>query len=89
MYLLCPVRYHILAAGVRELYKVAMEVDVNKLKRLRKERVLTIRELANEAGVSKTTISNIENGQSEAYPSTIRKLARALEVQPSDLVSRD
>ena len=82
-------RYHTLAASVRELYKVAMEVDVNKVKRLRKERVLTIRELANEAGVSKTTISNIENGQSEAYPSTIRKLARALEVQPSDLVRQD
>ncbi len=81
--------YHNLAAGVRELYKVVMEVDADKVKRLRKERVLTIRELANEAGVSKTTISNIENGQSEAYPSTIRKLARALEVQPSDLVRRD
>ena len=78
-----------LATGVRDLYKVVMEVDVDKVKRLRKERVLTIRELANEAGVSKTTISNIENGQSEAYPSTIRKLARALEVQPSDLVRRD
>jgi HTH-type transcriptional regulator, competence development regulator len=82
-------RYHILAAGVRELYKVVMEVDVDKLKRLRKERVLTIRELANEAGVSKTTISNIENGQSEAYPSTIRKLARAFDVTPSDLVRQD
>ncbi len=78
-----------MAASVRELYKVVMEVDVDKVKRLRKERVLTIRELANEAGISKTTISNIENGQSEAYPSTIRKLARALEVQPSDLVRRD
>jgi transcriptional regulator with XRE-family HTH domain len=81
--------YHILAAGVRNVYKVVMEVDVDKLKRLRKERVLTIRELANEAGVSKTTISNIENGQSEAYPSTIRKLARAFDVTPSDLVRQD
>ena len=66
-----------------------MEVDVDKVKRLRKERVLTIRELADEAGVSKTTISNIENGQSEAYPSTIRKLARAFDVTPSDLVRQD
>jgi transcriptional regulator with XRE-family HTH domain len=82
-------RYHILAAGVRDLYKVVMEVDVDKLKRLRRERVLTIRELADEAGVSKTTISNIENGQREAYPSTIRKLARALEVPPSELVHQD
>jgi transcriptional regulator with XRE-family HTH domain len=78
-----------LATGVRDLYKVVMEVDVDKVKRLRKERVLTIRELADEAGVSKTTISNIENGQSEAYPSTIRKLARALDVTPSELVRQD
>jgi transcriptional regulator with XRE-family HTH domain len=82
-------RYHKLVAGVRDLYKVVMEVDVDKVKRLRRERVLTIRELANEAGVSKTTISNIENGQSEAYPSTIRKLARAFDVTPSDLVRQD
>jgi DNA-binding XRE family transcriptional regulator len=88
-YLLCPMRYHILATGGRDLYKVVMEVDVDKVKRLRKERVLTIRELADEAGVSKTTISNIENGQSEAYPSTIRKLARALDVTPSELVRQD
>jgi transcriptional regulator with XRE-family HTH domain len=82
-------KYHILAAGVQNVYKVVMEVDVDKLKRLRKERVLTIRELADEAGVSKTTISNIENGQSEAYPSTIRKLARAFDVTPSALVRQD
>ena len=86
---MCPTRYHILATGGRDLYKVVMEVDVDKVKRLRKERVLTIRELADEAGVSKTTISNIENGQSEAYPSTIRKLARALDVRPSELVRQD
>ena len=82
-------RYHTLANGGRDLYKVVMEVDVDKVKRLRKERVLTIRELADEAGVSKTTISNIENGQSEAYPSTIRKLARAFDVTPSELVRQD
>ena len=82
-------KYHKVVSGVRKLYKVVMEVDVEKVKRLRKERVLTIRELADEAGVSKTTISNIENGQSEAYPSTIRKLARAFDVTPSELVRQD
>ncbi len=50
---------------------------------------LSLRQAAHEAGVSKTTISNIENGQSEAYPSTIRKLARALDVTPSELVRQD
>ena len=69
------------------MYKPGVvEVDVEQLKALRRKHVLTVRELADKAGVSKTTISNIENGQGEAYPSTIRKLARALEVEPGELV---
>ncbi len=63
-----------------------MEVNVERLRTLRGEHVLTLRELANEAGVSKDTIWRLENGHSEAHPSTIRKLAKALGVQPRDLV---
>jgi transcriptional regulator with XRE-family HTH domain len=63
-----------------------MEVNVGRLKALRREHVLTLRELAEEAGVSKDTIWRLENGHSEAHPSTIRKLARALGVQPKELV---
>ncbi len=59
---------------------------MEKLKTLRSEHVLTLRELAEEAGVSKDTIWRLENGHSEAHPSTIRKLARALGVQPRELV---
>ena len=63
-----------------------MEVNVERLKTLRTEHVLTLRELAEAAGVSKDTIWRLENGHSEAHPSTIRKLAKALDVQPKDLV---
>jgi transcriptional regulator with XRE-family HTH domain len=63
-----------------------MEVNVERLKTLRSEHVLTLRELADEAGVSKDTIWRLENGRSAAHPSTIRKLARALGVQPKELV---
>jgi transcriptional regulator with XRE-family HTH domain len=63
-----------------------VEVNVERLKTLRGEHVLTLRELAEEAGVSKDTIWRLENGHSEAHPSTIRKLARALGVQPKELV---
>lgn len=63
-----------------------MEVNVERLRALRSEHVLTLRELAEEAGVSKDTIWRLENGHSEAHPSTIRKLARALGVQPKELV---
>ncbi|PLS85492.1 MAG: XRE family transcriptional regulator [Actinobacteria bacterium] len=62
-----------------------MEVDVETLKELRRQRVLTIVDLAERAGVSKNTISKAERGGS-IYPATIRKIARALEVEPSELV---
>ena len=63
-----------------------MEVNVERLKTLRNEHVLTLRELADEAGVSKDTIWRLENGRSEAHPTTIRKLAKAFGVQPRELV---
>ena len=62
-----------------------MEVDVVTLKNLRKQRVLTIEQLAEKAGVSKNTISKAERGGS-VYPSSIHKIAAALQVEPSDLV---
>jgi len=65
-----------------------MEVDVQKLKALREERVMTLRELGEKAGVSKDTIWRLEHGRSGAYPSTIRKLAQALEVEPRELIKR-
>lgn len=75
---------------MRIRYKVGttpdMEVNVERLRTLRSEHVLTLRELAEEAGVSKDTIWRLENGHSEAHPSTIRKLAKALDVQPKELV---
>jgi transcriptional regulator with XRE-family HTH domain len=63
-----------------------MEVNVERLRALRIEHVLTLRELAQAAGVSKDTIWRLENGHSEAHPSTIRKLARAFGVQPKELI---
>ena len=63
-----------------------MEVNVERLRTLRTEHVLTLRELAEAAGVSKDTIWRLENSHSEAHPSTIRKLAKALDVQPKELV---
>jgi transcriptional regulator with XRE-family HTH domain len=43
-------------------------------------------ELAEKSGVARDTISKLETGQRGAYPSTIRKLAAGLEVQPQMLV---
>jgi transcriptional regulator with XRE-family HTH domain len=43
-------------------------------------------ELAERSGVARDTISKLETGRRGAYPSTIRKLAAGLEVQPQMLV---
>lgn len=63
-----------------------MEIDVVKFRELRRRRVLTMEELAKKAGVGRNTIWRLEHGVMGAQPRTIRKLARALGVEPEDLV---
>jgi len=63
-----------------------MEVDVARLRELRRRRVLTLEELAEKAGVSRNTIWRLEHGVMGAQPRTIRKLAKALNVEPEELV---
>jgi transcriptional regulator with XRE-family HTH domain len=43
-------------------------------------------QLAEKSGVARDTISKLETGQRKAYPSTIRKLAAGLEVEPRRLL---
>jgi transcriptional regulator with XRE-family HTH domain len=64
----------------------SMEVDVERLKELRRERVLSLRELEERSGVSYNSIWRIEDGRQGAHPRTIRKLAEALGVEPSELI---
>jgi transcriptional regulator with XRE-family HTH domain len=63
-----------------------MEVNVERLKELRRERVLSLRELEEKSGVSYNTIWRIEDGRQGAHPRTIRKLADALGVEPKELI---
>jgi transcriptional regulator with XRE-family HTH domain len=64
-----------------------VKVNGQKLRRLRSRRVWLIGDLADKSGVHRNIISKIENGKGGAHPETIRKLAAALEVDPSELVS--
>ena len=66
-----------------------MEVDVARLRELRRRRVLTLEELAEEAGVGRNTIWRLEHGVMGAQPRTIRKLAKALDVEPEELVKTE
>jgi two-component system OmpR family response regulator len=57
-----------------------------KVRTLRKERDLTLRQLANKTGLSVSLISQIELGKSAASISTLWKLASALGVPASALL---
>jgi transcriptional regulator with XRE-family HTH domain len=58
----------------------------DKLREIRIQRLLTQEELAEKAGVSPSTVVNIERDNREPQFRTIRKLAKALEVEPTELV---
>ena len=58
----------------------------DRLRDLRKRKLLTQEDLAERSGVGIATIVRVERNQVEPRGSTIRKLARALEVDPAELV---
>ena len=66
--------------------QMLMKVDGQKLRRLRNRRVWLIGDLAKKSGVHRNVISKLENSRGGAYPETIRKLARALDVDPAELI---
>ena len=69
--------------------QMLVEVDGQKLRRLRKQRVWLIGDLAKESGVHRNIISKLENDKGGAYPETIRKLAEALGVELRELVKSE
>ena len=56
-----------------------------KIQKLRKEKNLSLRALAEKAGISKSTLSDIENGNTNPTTNTLNKLAIALNVSLEDL----
>jgi transcriptional regulator with XRE-family HTH domain len=65
------------------------ESEIGKrLQNLRRSRMWTQRRLAEEAGVSPTSVSGIETGRlSKPHFGTLRKIARVLEMDPQVLLS--
>ena len=59
---------------------------MEQLARLRELKGYSQRALAKESGVSPATIYELENGRRRPNPSTLRKLAQALEVEVVDLL---
>jgi transcriptional regulator with XRE-family HTH domain len=62
-----------------------MDLGSGRLKELRERRGLSLRALAALSGVSPDAINLIERGKRKAQLKTARKLAAALDVEPSDL----
>ncbi len=61
-------------------------VKLARLKLLRQRKALTQQQLAEKAGVNRATIARLEGGTDEPFPTTVRKLADALGVDPEDLM---
>ena len=58
-----------------------------KVRKLRDAQALTQEELAEKAGITVAALSRIENNSAEPRPSTRRKLAEALKVDPAEFVA--
>jgi transcriptional regulator with XRE-family HTH domain len=65
-----------------------VRIDGEKLRRLRERRLWLIGDLAEKSGVHRNLISTYEHGKSGAHPDTIRKLAKALGVDPTELLRK-
>jgi len=61
-----------------------MEINPTRFKELRTARGLSIRKLAEEAGVSTETVYSLEHGRRQPSVRTLGKIARALGVEAKD-----
>jgi transcriptional regulator with XRE-family HTH domain len=66
-----------------------LEVDTEKLRKLRRAAALSQAELAERAGTTQETISRLERGHHAARGRTLRKLAEVLGVEPQVLMKGD
>ena len=63
--------------------------DPERLKEWRGRRVLTQNDLAKLSSVTQKTIASLELGKQLPHASTIRKLAKALQIAPAELLRND
>ena len=61
---------------------------LRRLREIRESQYLSQEDLAGRSGVSRVSISKLEQGQVQARFVTTRKLASALDVDPDELVGK-
>lgn len=76
--------YNKVVGKIKEVVKIGAQ-----LREARERALLTQEELAARAGVQPLTISRIETDKVEPRFSTIRKIAKALDVDARDLIGDD
>jgi predicted transcriptional regulator len=68
---------------------VDVRIDGEKVRAAREGAFLSKSELAEKAKLNRNTIGRIEDGVTEVYPRTIRKIAEALSVDPASLTPKE
>jgi transcriptional regulator with XRE-family HTH domain len=66
-----------------------VKIDGQKVRTERERAFLSKRELAERAGLDRSSIGRIEDSVTEVYPRTIRKIAEALSVDPASLTPKE
>jgi transcriptional regulator with XRE-family HTH domain len=66
-----------------------IRVDGARLRELRRRKMLSLRELGERSSVAFDNINKLENERRGAQPRTVRKLADALGVDPTELVKEE
>lgn len=71
-------------------HKVALQISLgNKVKELRNEKKLSLRQLAQRCDLDYSDISKYEKGEVNIQLSTLYELARGLNVHPKELFNFD
>jgi DNA-binding XRE family transcriptional regulator len=73
-------------AGIHSANVVSEMPVLVRLRELRIRAALTQADLADRAGLARTTVVRLEQGDPNSTPTTLRKLARALKVKPAELL---
>ena len=63
-----------------------MKVNLQKLQIAMANQAFSSKELSEKCGVSQVTITRITKGVQAARPQTIGKIAKALDVEPTDIM---
>lgn len=66
-----------------------MKININKLNIAQAEKCWNNQELCKNANISLTTLAKIKNSNRECQPSTIGKIAKALDIPVSELVLQE